>query len=82
MKAMASGGFGAPPTLHDLPVREPGEGEVLVRVRTSSVNGLEVAVAGGSRKGMTGQHFPAGDGTLRAARVLRPRSRCLAWRQR
>ena len=39
MKAIAIGDFGAPPSLHDLPVPEPGEGEVLVRVRASSVNG-------------------------------------------
>lgn len=58
MKAMAIDGFGAPPGLHDLPVPEPGEGEVLVRVRASSVNGLDVAVAGGYRSGMTEPHFP------------------------
>jgi NADPH:quinone reductase-like Zn-dependent oxidoreductase len=51
MKAMAIDGFGAPPSLHDLPVPELGEGEVLVRVRASSVNGLDVAVAGGYRSG-------------------------------
>ena len=43
MKAIAIDDFGAPPSLHDLPVPEPGEGEVLVRVRTSSVNGFDVA---------------------------------------
>ena len=58
MKAMAIDGFGAPPSLHDLPVPEPGEGEVLVRVRASSVNGLDVAVACGSRSGMSEPHFP------------------------
>jgi NADPH:quinone reductase-like Zn-dependent oxidoreductase len=58
MKAMAIDGFGDPPSLHDLPVPEPGEGEVLVRVRASSVNGLDVAVAGGYRPGMTEPHFP------------------------
>ena len=58
MKAMAIDGFGAPPSLHDLPVPEPGEGEVLVRVRASSVNALDVAVACGSRTGMSEPHFP------------------------
>ena len=48
----------APPSLHDLPVPEPGEGEVLVRVRTSSVNGFDVAVAGGHLKAMMEHHFP------------------------
>jgi D-arabinose 1-dehydrogenase-like Zn-dependent alcohol dehydrogenase len=58
MKAIAIDDFGAPPSLHDLPVPEPGEGEVLVRVRASSVNGFDVAVAGGHLKGMTEHHFP------------------------
>jgi hypothetical protein len=40
IKAIAIDDFGVPPSLHDLPVPEPGEGEVLVRVRTSSVNGF------------------------------------------
>jgi hypothetical protein len=42
MKATAIDGFGTPSSLHDLPVPEPGEGEVLVRVRASSVNGLDL----------------------------------------
>ena len=33
MKAIAIDDFGTPPSLHDLPVPEPGESEVLVRVR-------------------------------------------------
>ena len=58
MKAIAIDDFGAPPSLHDLPVPEPGEGEVLVRVRASSVNGFDVSVAGGYLKGMMQHHFP------------------------
>lgn len=58
MKAIAINDFGAPPNLHDLPVPEPGEGEVLVRVRASSVNGFDVAVAGGYLKGVMEHHFP------------------------
>jgi NADPH:quinone reductase-like Zn-dependent oxidoreductase len=58
MKAIAIGDFGAPPSLHDLPVPEPGEGEVLVRVEASSVNGIDVAVAGGYRKGTAEPRFP------------------------
>ena len=52
MKAIAIDGFGAPPGLHDLPVPAPGAGEVLVRVRASSVNGFDVSVAHGDLKGM------------------------------
>ena len=58
MKAVAIDDFGASPRLHDLPVSEPGEGEVLVRVRASSVNGFDVSVANGRLKGMIEHHFP------------------------
>jgi len=58
MKAIAIDDFGAPPSLHDLPVPEPGEGEVLVRVEASSVNGIDVAVADAYRKGTAEPHFP------------------------
>ena len=58
MKAIAIDDFGAPPTLRDMPVPEPGEGDVLVRVRASSVNGFDVAVANGSLKGMMEHRFP------------------------
>jgi NADPH:quinone reductase-like Zn-dependent oxidoreductase len=58
MKAIAIDGFGAPPGLHDLPVPQPGEGEVLVRVRASSVNGFDVSVASGCLKGVIEHRFP------------------------
>src|SRR5271167_3116803 len=58
MEAIAIDDFGAPPSLHDLPVPAPGEGEVLVRVLASSVNGFDVAVAGGYLKVMMEHHFP------------------------
>jgi NADPH:quinone reductase-like Zn-dependent oxidoreductase len=58
MKAIAIDDFGAPPTLHDLPVPEPGEGQVLVRVQASSVNGFDLAVANGYLKGAMEHRFP------------------------
>jgi CBS domain-containing protein len=58
MKAIAIHEFGAPPSLHSLAVREPGEGEVLVRVTASSVNGFDLAVAGGHRNGLMEHHCP------------------------
>jgi NADPH:quinone reductase-like Zn-dependent oxidoreductase len=58
MNAIAIDDFGAPPSLRDLPVPEPGEGEVLVRVRASSVNGFDVSVANGRLKGLIEHHFP------------------------
>jgi hypothetical protein len=44
--------------LHNLPVPEPGEGEMLVRVRASSVNGFDASVANGHLQGMTERRFP------------------------
>ena len=41
-----------------MPKPEPGPGEVLVRVRASSVNGFDVAVAAGRLKGMMEHRFP------------------------
>ena len=58
MKAIAIDDYGAPPRLQDLPVPGPGEGEVLVRVRASSVNGFDLAVAGGYLKGVMEHRFP------------------------
>jgi NADPH:quinone reductase-like Zn-dependent oxidoreductase len=59
MRAIAVADFGAQPDLHDLPVPEPGSGEVLIRVHAASVNGFDVAVASGMLKGMMDHRFPA-----------------------
>jgi NADPH:quinone reductase len=58
MHAITLDGFDGQPTLHDLPVPEPGPTEVLVRVHASSVNGMDVAVASGMLKGMMEYEFP------------------------
>jgi NADPH:quinone reductase-like Zn-dependent oxidoreductase len=58
MRAITIDDFGASPTLTDLPTPEPGPGEVRVRVRASSLNGFDVAVAGGYLKGMMEHRFP------------------------
>jgi len=58
MKAIAIDDFGAAPTLHELPVPEVGEGELLVRVEASSVNGFDLAVARGMVKGMIEYRLP------------------------
>jgi NADPH:quinone reductase-like Zn-dependent oxidoreductase len=59
MKAIAIAHQGAQPTLvRDLPIPEPAEGEVLVRVRASSVNGFDLAVANGYLHGMMEHRFP------------------------
>jgi NADPH:quinone reductase-like Zn-dependent oxidoreductase len=58
MRAVAINDFGARPTVVDLPVPEPGPGQVLVRVKASSVNGFDVAVAAGAYKGKLEHKFP------------------------
>ena len=58
MRAITLEGFDGGPTLRDLPVPEPGAGEVLVRVHASSVNGMDAAVASGMLKGMMEYEFP------------------------
>jgi NADPH:quinone reductase-like Zn-dependent oxidoreductase len=58
MKAIATTDFGVAPELLDLPVPEPGPGEVLVRVNRSSLNGFDLAVASGMVKGMMEHRFP------------------------
>ncbi len=59
MKAIAIAGPDAQPTLHDdLPTPEPVEGEVLVQVQASSVNGFDLAVANGYLQGMMEHRFP------------------------
>jgi NADPH2:quinone reductase len=58
MKAIATTDFGAPATLIDVPVPEPAEGEILVRVEASSINGFDLSVAKGVLKGMMEHRFP------------------------
>ncbi len=45
-------------TLSDLPKPTPGAGQVLVRVRASSLNGFDIAVAAGYLQGMMEYRFP------------------------
>jgi len=58
MQTIAVHDFGATPTLTDLPEPKPDAGEVLVRVRASSVNGFDVATAAGMLKDMMEHRFP------------------------
>ncbi|GAA2296663.1 NADP-dependent oxidoreductase [Nonomuraea roseoviolacea subsp. roseoviolacea] len=58
MRAMAFPEFGAELAPADLPVPEPGPGEVLVRVAASSVSGFDLGVLGGYLKGVYEYEFP------------------------
>lgn len=58
MRAIAIDDFGAPPRVTELPQPKPGAGEVLVRVRASSINGFDAATAAGLLEGMMEHRFP------------------------
>jgi NADPH:quinone reductase-like Zn-dependent oxidoreductase len=59
MRAFTLTGFDAPPALRDdLPAPTPGDDEVLVRVRASSVNPVDAAIAAGMLQGMVEHVFP------------------------
>jgi NADPH:quinone reductase-like Zn-dependent oxidoreductase len=59
MRAIAIHDFGGAPTLTDVPDPAPAAGEVLVRVRASSVNGFDTAAAGGMLRDVMEHRFPA-----------------------
>jgi NADPH:quinone reductase-like Zn-dependent oxidoreductase len=58
MRAVGLTELGAHPRVLELPVPEPAEGELRVRVRAASVNGFDLAVASGRLKGMMEHRFP------------------------
>lgn len=58
MRALASADFGATPTVIEIGIPEPGQGEIRVRVHAASINGFDQAVAGGYLKGMMEHRFP------------------------
>ncbi|MET8550662.1 NADP-dependent oxidoreductase [Micromonospora zamorensis] len=58
MKAVVTVEQGAEPEVTEVPVPQPGAGEVLVKVQASSVNGFDLSVAGGHVVGMMEHRFP------------------------
>lgn len=58
MRAVVIAEQGAQPAVTELPTQKPGAGEVLVRVAASSVNGFDLAVAGGLVAGMMEHRYP------------------------
>ena len=62
MRAIITADFGSPAELADVETPEPGPGEILIRVRNSSLNGFDIAMAAGYLRGMMDHAFPAGLG--------------------
>ena len=59
MKAITLDTFGTQPVLsNDMPARAPGADEILVRVKASSVNPIDNAIAGGLLKDTLDHEFP------------------------
>ena len=58
MKAFLLNALDSPPSLRDVPEPTPADGEVLVRVRASSVNPVDNAIASGMLSGMIEHEFP------------------------
>src|SRR5215204_1151677 len=59
MRAFTLDSFDTPPGLReDLPAPTPADNEVLVRVRASSVNGVDASIAAGMLGGMFDHEFP------------------------
>jgi NADPH:quinone reductase-like Zn-dependent oxidoreductase len=58
MRAFVLPDFDRQPTLADIPTPEAGPGEVLVRVRAASVNGIDLSIASGRLQGMMEYVFP------------------------
>lgn len=58
MRAVTATDFNTEPVLADLPVPEPGPGEVLVRIETAGVNPFDWKVVDGAMRGAVEHAFP------------------------
>lgn len=58
MKVVALRAFDSQPEVTEVEVPQPGPGEVRVRVHAASVNGFDLAVAGGMLRGAMEHRFP------------------------
>ncbi len=58
MRAFVLQAFDEQPIVADIPAPEAGPGQVLVRVRAASVNGIDLSIASGRLQGMLAYEFP------------------------
>jgi NADPH:quinone reductase len=58
MRAVVTGDYGSAPEVAQVPTPDPGPGEVRVKVRASSLNGFDLALAGGYLKDLMEHRFP------------------------
>jgi NADPH:quinone reductase-like Zn-dependent oxidoreductase len=58
MKAVVTTEQGAKPAVAEVPIPQPGAGEVLVKVQASSINGFDLSVAAGRVVAMMEHRFP------------------------
>jgi NADPH:quinone reductase-like Zn-dependent oxidoreductase len=58
MRAIVIKGFGNEPELAELPVPEPGHGEILVRIHAAGMNPFDWKVIDGALKGVVDHAFP------------------------
>ncbi|GAA0346950.1 zinc-binding dehydrogenase [Actinoallomurus spadix] len=58
MRAIGIAHFGETPALREVPVPEPGGGEVRVAIEAASINPLDLAIASGALAALGGYRFP------------------------
>ena len=59
MRAIVTEDFGSTPIEADLPAPDAGPGEIRIKVRASSLNGFDLAMARGYLRGLMDHRFPA-----------------------
>src|SRR5437588_12277007 len=57
-QAFAIDFFGEPGSVRELPIRSPGEGEMVIRVHAAGVNPFDLSVMAGWLQGMMEHRFP------------------------
>ena len=58
MRAYAIDHFGEPGTVREMPNPEPGDGEVVIRVRAASINPMDAFIISGASQGWKEHRLP------------------------